>query len=92
MALPDKGCYIGIHFPQDEPPGWYWGKPLPDATTAKKFFWLNFTPANQAYDKGDDIKCMLDSLTYQSYAKTWAVVSPKDFEVQAQEEEEEAGA
>ena len=44
-------------------------------------FWLNFTADGLPYDEEDDIICKTNSLTYPTYAKNWAVVAKKDFEV-----------
>ena len=77
MALADKaGClYIAIHFPQDDPPGWSWGKPLSETKGAgKEHFWLNFTAEGEDYDSNDDIKVKPSALTFGNYNKSWALV------------------
>ena len=76
MALADIPCYIAIYFPQDSPPGWSWGKPLSETKGAgKEHFWLNFTPEGKDYDRDDDIKVKPSALTFDNYAKSWALVS-----------------
>lgn len=77
MALADTaGCYIAIYFPKDEPPGWSWGKVLSETKgVGKEHFWLNFTAEGEDYDANDDIKVKLTALTYDNYAKSWALVT-----------------
>ena len=76
------GCYIAIRFPQDNPPGWYWGRPLDKKQhTGKYSFWVNFTEAGQEYDEDDDVKVSADKLTSDEYKKSWALVTSTDFTV-----------
>ena len=79
MALADNGCYIAIHFPDDNPPGWSWGKTVQSLRGAgKDNFWLNFTAEGEPYEKSDDIIIMPAALTQSNYRKTWALVAEKD--------------
>ena len=78
-------CYLAIHFPIDDPPGWAWGKPLTSSRgTGKNKLWVNFTATGEPYDETDDSKVECASLTAELYKKDWAVVAPKDFEVMVQ--------
>ena len=80
----EKGCYLAIYFPNDDPPGWAWGKPLTNTKrTAAHNFWVNFSVDEQPYDEDDDVKVELPSLNAPVYNKSWAVVAPKSLEVQA---------
>lgn len=82
ISLVDKGLYLAIHFPHDDPPGWCWGKPLSNTSkTSKTSFWVNFTADGEDYDSTDDVKVNISALTAENYKKTWALVAPKDFRV-----------
>tara|TARA_B110000037_G_scaffold132960_1_gene150864 strand:- start:924 stop:1205 length:282 start_codon:yes stop_codon:yes gene_type:complete len=79
ISLAEKGLYLAIHFPHDDPPGWCWGKPLSSGRTSKDSFWVNFTAAGEDYEVSDDVKVNISALTAENYKKTWAVVAPNDF-------------
>ena len=85
--MDEKGLYLAIHFPNDNPPGWYWGKPLPDtaARAPKASFKVNFTEEGLEYDPKDDVRVYLESLTANTYGTDWAVVARKDYQPPAAE-------
>ena len=81
MALGEQGVYVAIYFPNDDPPGWYWGKPLSSAERiATSKFWVNFTAMDQEYDAKDNVRLVVASFVGPEYGKTWALVAPKDKE------------
>ena len=79
IGLADKGCYLALQFPNDDPPGWYWGKPLSTGRTGKGNFWVDYGTPGEAHDTSDDVKVEVDEVPYDLYQKRWAVVAPKDF-------------
>ena len=89
IGVAEQGLYIAIQFPKDDPPGWYWGKPLAHEKTARKdgnpqgWFWVNFTEEGLEYDPNDDVKVVVNTISVNSYAKVWAMVAPKAFKPQA---------
>ena len=76
-----ENLYLGVHFPSDDPPGWYWGKQVQDDSKSKhkSFFWVNFTEEGLPYDDGDDVQVIVSNVQMDNYQKTWAIVAPNDF-------------
>ena len=81
--MTDKGCYLAIYFPQDEPFKWCWGKPLetrggaPGIRLTEDDFWVNFTAEGEEPKRQDDVKTKASILTNDNYKTEWAVVAPK---------------
>jgi hypothetical protein len=80
VGLAEQNMYLALLFPRDDPPGWYWGKPLSTtANVARGKFWVNFTADGDVYDKTDDVKATVGALVGPQYAKQWAIVAPKSY-------------
>lgn len=79
--MTDKGCYLAIYFPQDEPYKWCWGKPLETRGGGGRLkedeFWVNFTAEGEEPKRQDDVKTKASILTNDNYKTEWAVVAPK---------------
>ena len=85
------GLYVGWSLPEGHAwkiQGWIWGKPL-NHTSKKGTIWLNFTEADKQYSRNDDLQVALGEFTAENYGKLWAVVAPKSF-IEQEDEQEDA--
>ena len=83
IKLSERGICIAMHFPMEEPSGWYVGKAMTSLKGCgqKDNFWVNFT-SEGAYDEDDDVKVKASALTDDMYKKEWALVVPNDFSIE----------
>ena len=85
------GLYVGWYLPDGHAwkiQGWIWGKPL-NHTSKKGTIWLNVTEADKQYSRNDDLQVALGEFTAENYGKLWAVVAPKSF-IEQEDEQEDA--
>ena len=79
----DHNFSFAMYFENEEPAGWYLGKPLssPRPKGGTDWVWVNFSPASskkRAKKDKNHIELHLNELPMTDYKQSWMMCCPKD--------------